>query len=375
VAEPELQGRVAEGFDKVARAFEQNFAEDLEVGASFAVVCEGEAVVDIWGGWADRAGTRPWGADTLVNVYSTTKGMTALCVAILVDRGRIDYETPMAACWTEFAEGGKDELTVGQVLSHQGGLSGLRETIVARDYVDWEKMVGLLAAQEPFFPPGRSGYHAITFGFLAGELVRRVDGRSLGTFFAEEIARPLGADVWIGLPESEDGRAAEILKPRRAPDQALPSNPFATAALSNPVLDAEVPNERWYRAAEIPAANGQTNARGLAQVYGLLANGGELSGVELMSPNTIALATRERISNEDLVLEIPMRWAAGYLLNDGVVYGPGELTFGHSGWGGSFACADPIAGIGIAYAMNQMYPNLQGDERSQRLLAAVYECL
>ena len=199
-----------------------------------------------------------------------------------------------------------------------------------------------------------TGYHAITFGFLAGELVKRVDGRSLGTFFAEEIARPLGADVWIGLPESEDGRVAEILKPRRPPDQPLPSNPVAIAALANPVLDAEVPNERWYRAAEIPAANGQANARGLAQVYGLLANGGELSGVGLISPNTIASATRERLSNDDLVLEIPMRWAAGYALNDGVVYGPGELSFGHSGWGGSFACADPIAGIGIAYAMNQM---------------------
>ena len=375
MAKPELEGRVAEGFDKVARAFEQNFAEDLEVGASFAVVCEGEAVVDVWGGWADRAATRPWSADTLVNVYSTTKGMTALCVAILVDRGKIDYETPMAEYWPEFAAGGKSELTVGQVLSHQGGLSGLRETITVRDYADWQKMVDLLASQEPLFPPGRSGYHAITFGFLAGELVKRVDGRSLGTFFAEEIARPLGADVWIGLPESEDVRAAEILKPTRSPDQALPSNPIATAALANPVLDAEVPNKRWYRAAEIPAANGQANARGLAQVYGLLANGGELSGVGLISPNTIAIATRERLSNDDLVLEIPMRWAAGYALNDGVVYGPGELTFGHSGWGGSFACADPIAGIGIAYAMNQMYPNLQGDERSQRLLAAVYECL
>ena len=375
MAKPELEGRVAEGFDKVARAFEQNFAEDLEVGASFAVVCEGEAVVDVWGGWADRAATRPWSADTLVNVYSTTKGMTALCVAILVDRGKIDYETPMAEYWPEFAAGGKSELTVGQVLSHQGGLSGLRKTITVRDYADWQKMVDLLASQEPLFPPGRSGYHAITFGFLAGELVKRVDGRSLGTFFAEEIARPLGADVWIGLPESEDVRAAEILKPTRPPDQALPSNPIATAALANPVLDAEVPNKRWYRAAEIPAANGQANARGLAQVYGLLANGGELSGVGLISPNTIAIATRERLSNDDLVLEIPMRWAAGYALNDGVVYGPGELTFGHSGWGGSFACADPIAGIGIAYAMNQMYPNLQGDERSQRLLAAVYECL
>ncbi|MCZ6508808.1 MAG: serine hydrolase [Acidobacteria bacterium] len=372
---PSIEGSVAPGFEKVHDAFARNFEERQEVGASFAVLRDGLAVVDLWGGFCDRQRSRAWTEDTLINVYSTTKGMTALCAAILVDRGELDYGARMTDYWPEFGAGGKDALSVEQVLSHQAGLSGLRETIVVRDFADWSKMTRLLAAQEPFFVPGRSGYHAITFGFLVGELVRRISGRTVGRFFADEVALPLGADVWIGLPESEDGRVAEILAPLESSKMPPPRHPAGRAALGNPVLDPEVPNERWYRAAEIPAANGQATGRGLARVYGMLARGGELGGRRILSAEALRLALRQRVANDDLVLQFPIRWGAGYILNDGVTYGPNRASFGHSGWGGSFACADPDARLGIGYAMNQMGANLQGDPRSLRLLEAVYECV
>jgi CubicO group peptidase (beta-lactamase class C family) len=373
--ELEIAGDVAPGFEAVRDAFARNFSEGIEVGAGFAALREGETLVDLWAGHRDRERNRAWTDDTLVNVYSTTKGMAATCIAMLVDRGAFDYTTRVADLWPEFSAAGKGELSVEQVLSHQGGLSGCRERISMRDYADWDRICALLAAQQPFFEPGRSGYHAMTFGFLAGELVRRSDGRSLGRFFAEEVAEPLAADVWIGLPEAEDHRVAQILAPLEKPNLPPPAHPAASAALTNPALDPEVPNERWYRAAELPAANGQANARGLARVYQMLGAGGQLEGRSLLSAEAIASATRERIANTDLVLAMPIRWGAGFLVNDGVTYGPNRNSFGHSGWGGSFACADPQAGLGIGYAMNQVQPNLQGDPRSVRLLKALYDCL
>jgi CubicO group peptidase (beta-lactamase class C family) len=264
---------------------------------------------------------------------------------------------------------------VGELLSHQGGLSGLRETLALRDYADHAKIAGLLAAQEPFFQPGQSGYHAITHGFLAGELVRRATGETLGAFLAEEVARPLGADAWIGLPESEDGRVADTVAPPEGPNMPPPTHPAARAALMNPALEPEVPNQRWWRAAEIPAANGQASAAGLARIYGMLARGGEQDGRRYLSRATLAEATRERIHSTDLVLQVPTRWAAGWMLNAFGIYGPNDNTFAHAGWGGSFGAADPDAKLGIGYAMNQMYANLMGDPRSLTLLEATYACL
>ncbi len=370
-----IEGHVAPGFERVRDAFAQNFSEGLEIGAGFGVFRDGELVVDLRGGHADRAHTRPWRADTLVNVYSTTKGLASLCVALLVDRGQLDYAATVASVWPEFAAAGKGALTIAQLLSHQGGISGLITPTALRDYASWEEICRRLAAQAPLFEPGRSGYHAMTHGFLAGELVRRASGRTLGRFFAEEVAQPLGADAWIGLPESEDARAAEIAAPPAGPKLPPPEHPAARAALMNPPLEPEVPNQRWWRAAEIPAANGQASALALARIYAALARGGELAGRRLLSARTLAEATRERVRGVDLVLQIPMRWGAGFILNDGVIYGPNANSFGHSGWGGSFACADPEAKLGIGYAMNQMYANLQGDPRSLRLLAAVYASL
>jgi CubicO group peptidase (beta-lactamase class C family) len=371
----QIEGFAAPGFERVRQAFAENFAAGREVGASFAVVRDGERVVSLWGGSRDAARTRPWTGDTLVNVWSTTKGLAALCVALLVERGKLSYEQTVASVWPEFGARGKAALTIAQLLSHQAGLSGLREPIAIRDYADHAKIAGLLAAQEPFFAPGQSGYHAITHGFLTGELVRRATGKTLGAFFREEIAGPLGADAWIGLPESEDARAAEMVPPPGGPDLPLPEHPAARAALGNPPLDPAVPNQRWWRAAELPAANGHATAEALARIYGMLARGGELDGRRFLSRETLAQATRERVLSTDLVLQVPTRWAAGWMLNNFGIYGPNPATFAHAGWGGSFGAADPDAKLGIGYAMNQMYPNLMGDPRSLELLDAVYASL
>ncbi len=370
-----IGGRVEAGFERVRAVFEANLAEGREVGASFAVELDGRSVVDLWGGFADRERARPWQRDTLANVWSTTKGLAALCIAMLVDRGRLSYDQTVASVWPEFAAAGKQSLTVAEVLSHQGGLSGATVKLTSRDFADHDAMARLLAAQAPLFAVGNCGYHAITHGFLTGEMVRRVTGRSLGRFFAEAVAGPLGADAWIGLPESEDARVCEMIPAPAGPPQPLPPHPAAMAALANPPLDATIPNQRWWRAAEIPSANAQAGARAIATIYGMLARGGEAGGRRYLAPQTIAEATRTRIHATDLVLGIPMRWAAGFARNDGVTLGPNRNSFGHSGWGGSIGVADPDARLGIGYVMNQMYPNLRGDPRSLALIAAVYESL
>jgi CubicO group peptidase (beta-lactamase class C family) len=258
-------------------------------------------------------------------------------------------------------------------LSHQGGLSGATDKLATRDFADHAAMCARLALQSPLFETGTSGYHAITHGYLTGELVRRADGRTLGQFFRQEVAGPLGADAWIGLPESEEGRIAEMIPaPASGKPAPLPPHPAARAALANPPLDAKAANERWWRECEIPSVNAQTNARAVAKIYAMLAGGGEAGGRRYLGSEAIAEATRMRVHSKDLVLGIPMRWGAGFSINDGVTYGPNRATFGHSGWGGSFGCADPEARIGIGYAMNQMYGNLRGDPRSLALLEAVY---
>ncbi len=373
--QPSIEGFVSPGFERVREAFAANFSEGREVGATFAVTRNGEPVVDLWGGFVDQQRTRPWQRDTLANVWSTTKGLASLCVAMLVDRGLVSYDQPMADIWPEFAASGKASLTVAEVLSHQGGLSGADTKLAASDFADHDAMAARLAAQTPLFDAGQSGYHAVTHGFLTGEIVRRTDGRTLGRFFAEELAGPLAADAWIGLPESDDARVAEMIPAPPGTPAPLPPHPAARAALANPPLDARLPNERWWRAAEIPSVNAQTNARAIARIYGMFACGGEIDGRRYLSRAAIEAATRLRVRGPDLVLGIPMRWAAGFSLNDGVTYGRNRNTFGHSGWGGSLGCTDPDAKLGIGYAMNQMYANLRGDPRSLALIEAVYDSL
>lgn len=374
-----VHGSVAAGFEPVREAFQANFDAGQEIGAAFAVYRGEEVLVDLWGGHADRAATRPWAADTLGCVWSTTKGMAALCCAMLADRGLLDYEAPVARYWPEFAGSGRDGTTVGMLLSHQAGLSAPVAATEALDFCDNDLINARLLSQETLFPPGSaSGYHALTFGPLVGELVRRIDGRTVGTFFREEVAEPLAADVHIGLPEAEDHRAAEMIGPKRSGKASLPSsfNDIQRLTFTNPAPPPEISNQRAWRAAEIAAAGGQASARGIARVYSALAAGGAVDGVRLLSAATISAASARRIFGDDLVLGVPVDWGSGFVRNSArVIYGPDPDAFGHSGYGGSCGCAAPQAGLGIGYVMNRMYPNLVGDPRAQGLIATVYSCL
>jgi CubicO group peptidase (beta-lactamase class C family) len=374
----EIHGRCDARFAKVKDAFAKNFAVENEVGASFAATWNGELVVDLWGGSADRAGARPWTRETLANVWSTTKAMNALCAHMLVDRGLLDLDAPVARYWPEFAEGGKERLPVRWILSHQAGLAGLSEPMPAEGVLDWARMTRALAAQKPLWEPGtRSGYHALTIGHLVGELLRRTDGRTLGTFFREEVARPLGAEFWIGLPEAQDALVAEMIPPD--PPQPLveppePGDPSYALkfALGNPAVTQAIANTRAWRAAEIPAANGQANARGAARAMAALACGGTLDGVRLVSEKTANGALAEQCYGRDLVLG-PMRWGLGFMLvSQDLPLSPNPRTCGHGGWGGSFALADLDARVSLAYVMNRMSVGTTGDKRLGRLLRAFY---
>lgn len=377
VASAEIHGTCAEGFEQVRKAFAANFASPGEAGASVSVVRDGEVMVDLWGGYADAGRTKPWRRDTLANVWSTTKGMGALVCGMLVERGLMAYEDKVSKHWPEFAANGKTEITVGQMLSHQAGLCGPTAPTTVEDYCDHALMVERLAAQTPIWTPGsRSGYHALSVGILAGELVKRVSGKTIGTFFRDKVAKPFGVDFFIGLPESEEPRVAEMI-PAGTSNMPRPEtlSPSQIAAMGNPGVNAEFPNRRMWRAAELSSANGQGTASALARVYGALATDGKIDGKALVKPDTIRRMTAVQIEGHDEVLAMPARWGAGFLLNVGGLYGPNDDTFGHSGWGGSFGIADPKTGVAVAYVMNQMGPDLAGDARANAIVAATYASL
>lgn len=375
-----VQGRVARGFESVREAFAANFArmgDYAEVGAALCVYRRDEVVVDLWGGHADAARTRPWTADTLVNVWSTTKAATAVAVARCVDAGLIAYDQPVADVWPAFARAGKGGVTVAQVMSHTAGLPGFEAPTTLDDLYDWELVTGRLAAQAPVFAPGTmSSYHATTYGFLAGEIVRRASGRTLGALFRAEVARPLGADFHIGLAAAEAGRVAELLaadNPAVVPLEQLPRP--VQMALANPAQDPARVNTPAWRAAELPALNGHASARGVARLCAALADGGTLDGVRVLSPATLAQMTAVVSDRDDLLFGANPQWGMGVLHNLIGIYGPNTRTFGHSGWGGSYGCADPDAGIAIGYVMNHMGPDLMGDPRGRALADAVYAAL
>ena len=371
-----IHGAADPAFAPVAEAFSENFRTRGDIGASLAVVVDGQMVVDLWGGSLDAAGTRPWTRQSVVNVWSTTKGVTALCFAMLVDRGLADYQAPVARWWPEFAAGGKGEVTVAQLLSHQAGLCSFSEPAVIEDYYDQPRASARFAAQTPFWPPGsRSGYHAISIGTLANELFRRIEGRSLGRFIAEELSGPFGLDLTLGLPVSEEGRRAEMIAPPElgTANMATDLNPSQAAAYLNPVVEPLLPNTAAWRACEIPSANGFSNARSLARLFGAVAADGMLDGRRIVSRETLAAATTEQIRGVDEVLGVPARWGIGFLLNTDGLYGPQEAAFGHSGWGGSFVMIDPVRRMVVAYAMNRMGTDLVGDPRDVALIAAAYQ--
>ena len=379
-----VRGDVAPGFDAVAEVFERNFTEDIEVGASFCAVVDGVTVVDLWGGYRNQDCTVPWESDTLVNVYSTTKGIAASVVATLVEQGLLDYEEPVANHWPEF-RAGEGGLTVGQFLSHQSGVCGLRETVTIEDLYSWDDMTRRIAAEPPHWEPGTAaGYHAILWGFLAGELALRVSGKTLGMLLLERVAGPLDADFYIGLPEAEHGRVADLIGPNRArvlPDSAAAQPvkvpPLFPFALQNPTIRPyrDACSSAW-RVAEIAAANGHGNARGIARIYAALAQGGSSKDVQVMRPETIARMTRQQWGMvDDLVLGRPMRRGCGVNLNTAEQYGPSPLAFGHSGAGGSIGFADPHRHLGVGYAMNQMQPGIEADTRGSRLVRSIIDCV
>ncbi len=379
-----IHGDCASRFAGVRDAFARNFAGG-EVGAALAVTVDGELVVDLWGGYADAARTCPWERDTLVTVYSTTKGMTALCANRLAEDGRLDLDAPVAEYWPEFAQAGKERLPVRYLLTHQAGLAAISRRLATEQLYDWEAMTAALAAQKPWWEPGtQHGYHALTFGHLVGEVVRRIDGRSLGTYFREEIAAPLCVDFHIGLDARDDARCAEIIPPPAPPGgtdatTALTGalSPLAAKALGNPLVRPSAVNTRAWRGAEVPAANGHGTARALARVYGALACGGDVGGVHVLSPAAIARATTEYAFGPDAVLgPLQTRFGLGFFLTHPMIpFGPNPRAFGHPGAGGSVAFADPDARVGFAYVMNQMQNALAGDARGFALIFELYEAL
>jgi CubicO group peptidase (beta-lactamase class C family) len=372
-----VHGFVAPGFEPVRAEFAANFERDeplRELGASMSVYRHGEQVVDIWGGWRDAPHAQPWMRDTLVNVWSTTKGIVAAAFAMAVDRGQIDYDAPVARYWPEFAAHGKDRTTVSHVLSHQAGLPGFAAPTGPEDVYDWDVCCAKLAAQAPSWTEGEATcYHAGTFGFLAGEIFRRATDQTLGAFIADQLARPLEADIHLGTAAREDTRVAPMIAPAVAPDlAALGLSDIATMAMTNPALDPEQANTRAWRAAELPAMNLHATADGVARVFGALANGGELHGVRIVNPAAIAAMTAVQSRRADMLLGLEVNWARGVVLNSTGIFGPNLGAFGHTGWGGSFGFADPATGIGAAYTMNRMGPDLVGDARAVALAHAIY---
>ncbi len=374
-----MQGRAIEGtcdpaFVGVREAFAANFAHNDEIGAAIAVVRDGRIVVDLWGGVRTPSTGALWTSGTRANIWSTTKGVAALCFAMLVDRGKLSYEDRVAAHWPEFAAHKKEHVTVGQLLSHQAGLCGFSTPATLHDFYDQPAAEARLAAQAPLWNPGaQCGYHALTMGPLANALFQRVEGRSLRRFVAEELAQPFDLDISIGLEREAPDDVADLIAPPAMSSSG--DTPELTVvqqfALANPAFDPTVANGREWRAASLPSANGFANARSLARLYGALAQGGRLDERQLVGAEALVQATAVQIECDDAVLGIRARWAAGFLRNVLGIYGASEAAFGHSGWGGSFAYADPATRTGVAYVMNRMGTLLIGDPRATGLIAAL----
>ena len=375
-----VSGYTATGFDAVQKVFEENFAEGLEVGASLCIFAAGQKVVDLWGGHRDLAGTQPWAADTLVNVYSTTKGPAAIAFATLLDGNLADLDTPVKQYWPEL-RAASDGLSIGDLLAHRGGLCGVDKSLQVADLYDWPKMISLLERQEPFWAPGSdSGYHAVTWGYLPGELIRRIAGQRLSERLAKAVAEPSGADFFLGLPTHEMARVAPLVGPNRARVQLEKGGdgkggpgPLHAVALQNPVIRPyqDASSEAWQRA-EIAASNGHASARGVAAVYAQVLHPTE----PLLSPAALSALTGERVGlTDDLVLGHPIRRGAGVILNTREMFGPNAEAWGHSGAGGSTGFVDPPTGTAFGYVMNQMRDDEGDRSRARRLIDAYYSCL
>ncbi|WP_397403650.1 serine hydrolase domain-containing protein [Phenylobacterium sp.] len=378
MADGSTQGMTHDRFKDARAVFEGHLASGQDIGASFCATLEGETVVDLWGGFADAEKTRAWERDTIVNVYSTTKTMTALTALLVADRGDLDFDAPVAKYWPEFAANGKAGVKVSHLMAHSAGLSGWEEPITNDDLYDWEKVTSLLAAQAPYWEPGTApGYHALTQGYLVGEVIRRVTGRSLGTVFREEIAEPLGADFHIGLPAPEDHRVAHLIPP--PPGAAIADGPAQSELQanmsSNPGIDVMATRTRGWRGAEIPAAGGTGNARSVAEIHAILANGGVAKGKRFLSEAGCRKALELQIEGTDLILGGPARFGLGFGLAGGAVPLPNPNSMFWGGYGGSLVIIDMDARTTFAYAMNKMAGTTTGDMRAFALAMAMWSGL
>ncbi len=367
-----ISGSVAAPFEGVRDAFAAMFENEAEQGGAVAVAVDGEIVVDLVGGWSDKARETPWSGETIACVYSTGKAATAILMALAVEEGKLDYDRPVADYWPEFAAHGKDRVTVAQALSHQAGLSGVADPMEPADWLDWDVIAGRLAAMEPLFEPGAAhGYHPQTVGIIAGEILRRVTGESVGDALRRRFPE---LAIRCGLNADEIARTAYMPKPKRAPDLG-PLNPVKEAAFLKPWSSpAKVSREDWI-AAELPAANMHADARSFAELLAVVATGGLFRGERILSAETISALTKPRASGPDLVLPFDLTWAAGLMANTTGVYGPGAATRGHSGFGGACAFGDPERRLSFAFVPARMDSYLVGDPRSVTLIEMVYAAL
>ena len=367
---PAVHGHCESAFEPLRGALSDILAAGSEIGAALAVYVDTHAVVDLWAGHTDAARARPWERDTIVNLYSVGKAVTAICALRLVDSGALDLDAPISRYWPEFSQAGKAQMPVRFLLTHQAGLPAVARPLPPGAVLRWEIMTDALAAQAPWWPPGAGhGYHVNTQGFLLGEVVRRITGKTLGSYLRDEIAGPAGIEFFVGLPPELDGRCADMVPPPPSPEgdelrRQLSVDPASLSGLAlmrvhayrNPpeISGTGIINTRRWRAAEVPSTNGHGNARGVARLYSALAGDGELDGVHILSREIIAMAIAEQVYAEDMVLQRPTRFGLGFQLTMAERrLGPSPRAFGHFGAGGSLGFADPDARLAFGYAMNQ----------------------
>lgn len=399
-----ISGYCEDNFIEARNIFEKSISSGFELGGSVAVEVQGKKVIDLWGGHLDHSQSKAWEENTLVNVFSTTKGIAAICLLQLIEKGLLDIEEPVCEYWPEFSLNGKENIPVKYLFCHKAGLCGIREPLESGAFSNWDLITSELAKQEPLWEPGTAhGYHAITYGHLVGELLRRIDGRTIGQYFKEEIAEPLNLDFWIGLPDSEFDRVSDIYPSKPGPLQYLfplltklprfvlpgrakflldfgdTSKPIG-AAFNNPPISSNrgmEANTKQWRNAEIPAANGHGTARSIAKLYGILANGGSRDGIHVLSPETIEKGRQTQSDGKDLVLGgMRTRFGLGFMLGtENVSMGPNPNAFGHGGAGGSLGFSDPDNNISLGFVMNQMHQGVTAWKTATDVAESVYKTL
>ncbi len=372
-------GNFDKKFEKVFSLFKNNIESGEEVGASFAVFHEGRLVIDLYGGYRDKAKTKVWDQNTIVNIHSTSKGLVAMIIAHLIDKGQINLDENVATYWPEFAQAGKENIKVRTLLSHQAGLYGWKEKIDELDFYRWDYVVDLLAKQEPFHDPGQEiCYHPKTIGFLVGELIRRVTKQTVGSFLKENLSDPLDAKCFIGTPEEYHNNIAELISSeslRKAFSNPGNVDQYMVTAFLNPANRTKTSNTREWRLAEIPAMNCHANARSISKIYDFFMNSRNHEN-GFISKEIFDLVTKTEIKGNDNVMKSPMQWSCtGYSIGGGKLFGKSNKAFGHTGWGGSVAFGDPENNLSFAYTMNLLTGSMLGDQRALKLVEETYNCL